>query len=126
MKMNRLNTYVCDKCNGMIVTDHSDVGVTPFMLKCRANHKCNGIMRSWFGRHIEGAVPTHEWYRRENTEAMKPEELDHHIKGGAFLRELKDTSPIGRISQNALARILNLRRNDAISGKKPDRNDDRT
>jgi hypothetical protein len=84
------NTYICQSCKGSIVTRYDNVGVTPFMLRCRATRGCQGMMQSQFGKIKEGDITTHEWFRRVDVENMNPDELQHHLQGGAFIRRIDE------------------------------------
>lgn len=44
----KYNMYVCEKCNGHILTQDQDIGVTPFMIKCKDPNEapCDGAMKS--------------------------------------------------------------------------------
>ena len=87
----RLNTYTCTTCKKEIVTREIHEGTTSFMLKCRATEGCPGKMESAFYSRIPANIkPTWEWYRRNDIENMGPEELDHHTKGGLFIRKIND------------------------------------
>lgn len=59
------NVYQCQKCRGHIVTVDVDSGVTPFMIRCRANFPstCDGDMESAFYRVSQDLIPQYGWFR---------------------------------------------------------------
>jgi len=85
----RFNTYTCQQCKKEIVTREIDEGTTSFLLQCRATEGCPGKMESAFYSRIPANIePTWEWYRRSDTNIMGPDELEHHTKGGLFIRRI--------------------------------------
>lgn len=87
----RLNVYTCEVCGADLFTNDRDIGVTPFMIKCREAN-CNGFARSHMYR-IEwekffGQQPTHEWFRPETLDGQDDETVEHLVKGGLLLREV--------------------------------------
>jgi hypothetical protein len=90
----RENVYTCPKCKGYTVTIDIDEGVTPFMLRCRANGEnvCDGMATSSFypqgPRPADIPPPSWEWYKptgreyRNLSKGMK----EHVDKGGLDIR----------------------------------------
>src|SRR5882724_11753926 len=97
-KANRINVYVCPKCDGYTVTIDIHVGVTPFMLRCRASGKegdCDGMAES--SLYPEGPPPpwipdpSWEWFKPVGSEYRKlSRDMKEHVdKGGLDLRKRK-------------------------------------
>lgn len=96
-EINRVNCYTCQICGGRIATIDRDMGVTPMYLGCKMTEGCVGMMISAFYR-VAGMTDlpsiSHEWYRETDQGAKKIDRrysgsLEHHKKGGLFLREIK-------------------------------------
>jgi len=88
---NRVNCYVCTKCDHITKTKDIDAGVTPFMFTCE---KCQGISRSSFYTDIAPEqTPTIEWFRPTLKQVLKmrkiPAMLDHVLSGGLDYRKIK-------------------------------------
>ena len=90
------NVYVCPKSH-MTVTVDVDVGVTPFILKCR-REGCDEFAQSRFypksPRHYSMPDPEWEWYRPGYEEYLLMEHDDHVEKGGLLIRRRTDRTPI--------------------------------
>lgn len=84
------NRYTCNECEGSIVTEDVDKGVTPAFIGCRAAEGCEGTMGSAFYHEDPDTPPDGEWYRppRERLETMSEEEREHVMKGGLVLRKV--------------------------------------
>lgn len=86
---NRVNTYSCVKCGHETQTKEVDAGCTPMSIQC----KCGGISRSHFYVGIAEKEPEKEWYRPSIQEVLKlrnkPRILEHVLKGGLLLRDIK-------------------------------------
>lgn len=87
---NRVNCYVCKKCEHITKTIDIDSGVTPFMHQCE---KCKEFATSTFYRDIAPDLkPTQEWYRPSLEQVMKMHRkekfnlLDHILQGGLDVR----------------------------------------
>ena len=89
------NVYTCPECGGLTVTVDIDVGVTPFLLGCRASGRegdCGGLAESAF--YPAGKRPSHipepvwEWYRPTDAEVekMSPAMQEHIHAGGLDIR----------------------------------------
>lgn len=86
------NLYTCMLCEGFIVTEDVDDGVTPMMLACRATSGCDGVMYSagYPPTEVIGdEQPTWEWYRPTLKQARRmSQEMQQHVaQGGLALRE---------------------------------------
>ena len=93
---NRINVWVCES-QGQInphqhVCKDVDAGVTPFIIQCRV---CKGEARSVmyrihpdFKKRLE---VKYEWYRPSLEETLKesPAMIDHILRGGLKMREIK-------------------------------------
>ena len=87
----RRNIYVCDACNGHIVTVDLEEGVTPFMLPCMCKEGCKGLMQSSMYRVFDQRMAaSHEWYRPAEAEiaALSPGYRDHVKNGGLLIRKV--------------------------------------
>lgn len=90
----RLNRYTCERCRGTVITIDREEGVTPFMVRCRADvfakGGCGAFMVSSFYRDVEG-VPTFEWRKPTKAEYRKysPEMRDHVDQGGLCIYPIK-------------------------------------
>lgn len=83
------NIYVCEKCFGHIVTVDLAEGVTPFMVGCKANDGCDGMMQSSFYRVYDQRIrPSYEWYRPNSLDGLKRGVHEHVENGGLLLREI--------------------------------------
>lgn len=82
------NIYVCEKCQGHVVTVDVDAGVTPFMLGCKATDGCKGMMKSSMYRVYDQTMKAaFEWHLQSSTVGMS-EAMNHHTEmGGLSLRE---------------------------------------
>jgi hypothetical protein len=108
----RENVYGCEY-GCLTVTVDVDVGVTPFMIKCRSvsrpdrpllarltgpDGECVGIAESCFypkkRRPPHIPEPTHEWYKPENIDGLSPQEIEHVNQGGLLLRPRTNRHPI--------------------------------
>lgn len=90
---NRVNCYVCTKCNLITKTIDVDAGVTPFMHTCE---HCGEIAHSTFYKDIAPhLMPTQEWYRPTLDQCFKMRNkqglLDHVLQGGLDVRKLETT-----------------------------------
>lgn len=84
---NKLNIYVCQACNGHIVTLDVDEGTTPFMIPCKATLGCKGVMRSSMYRVFDQTMAEGwQWYKPTNAEAVAPPYREHVRMGGLLLR----------------------------------------
>lgn len=84
----KLNIYTCDTCRGHIITRDLDTGVTPFMTSCHATPDCKGSMSSSFYRVAEQRTrASRVWARPIISDLLKPDVLEHVMKGGLILRE---------------------------------------
>jgi hypothetical protein len=83
------NRYTCQVCGGQIVTIDREVGVTPFMIKCRAPEGCSGDMYSAFYNEVNDE-PTYEWRKPTVAEYEKlhPREKDHVDQGGLLIYKI--------------------------------------
>lgn len=87
------NLYVCDTCEGHIVTVDVDEGVTPFMMNCQGadgllcKEACKGYMRSAMYRVPQDIKPSHEWYYPQDLREVKPNLMDHVTNGGLLFRK---------------------------------------
>jgi hypothetical protein len=88
----RKNKYVCDDpgCAHTITTVDIDEGVTPFMTACE---KCNGTAVSRMYRVDQTEVETHEWFRPQTLEGLKPHSQEHVRRGGLLLRKIERNEP---------------------------------
>ena len=93
--VNRENIYICQECNGYIVTVDIDRGTTPMMVACKAIG-CVGRMYSQ--GYPDGEKPDHigvatwYWFRPEcNALGLfdeNPDVNDHVLHGGLLLRSI--------------------------------------
>lgn len=89
---NRINVYQCRKCGGLTVTIDIHVGVTPFILNCRATGRegdCGGHAESWFYRTVAGIPPpAWEWFKPVGSEYRKLHRAmrEHVDMGGLDIR----------------------------------------
>lgn len=67
--MPTLNRYTCKKCEGSIVTQDLDDGVTPMFIGCRATDDCDGTMASSMYRSVTGS-PDYVWRKLTKAEYM--------------------------------------------------------
>lgn len=89
----RVNIYTCNDCGERVATKDTDVGVTPFMIGCRATDGCRGMMQSSLYRVSDPSLaPSLEWYRPDSTEGLSNGERQHVEMGGLLMRPLA-TSP---------------------------------
>ncbi len=72
-------------CGQQIITVDREPGVTPFMTACPF---CGGDTQSGFYRVPAGLQPSHEWYRPDTFEDLKPHTIEHILNGGLILREI--------------------------------------
>ena len=90
---NRVNCYVCP--SGHITkTKDVDAGVTPMFIQCET---CQAQARSSFFKDIApDKLPTQEYYRPDlnQTLKLKPEMLDHVLRGGLMLRKISKVEPV--------------------------------
>ena len=85
----KANIYVCATCRGHIVTRDRDVGVTPFMIPCKAADGCTGMMQSSMYRVFDQSIrESHEWFRPHSLKGLSPAGRDHVERGGLMLREV--------------------------------------
>lgn len=93
MAQGKKNVYRCSDCNETIATIDRDQGVTPFMIRCKADN-CKGMMESNFYRVAQNISATYEWYSPDEAERLKlkdqPAVLDHVEMGGLLLREINN------------------------------------
>lgn len=84
------NRYVCNCCQGEIVTIDIDGGVTPYLLLCRATPGCRGAMLSQWYQGAESLEPGWEFYHPEPEEysRLARNYKEHVDKGGLLLREI--------------------------------------
>jgi len=87
---NRINCYVCTKCDHITKTKDIDAGVTPFKFTCE---KCHGTATSSFFNDIApNQLPTFEWYRPTLKQVLKmrktPGMIDHILGGGLNYRKI--------------------------------------
>jgi hypothetical protein len=89
---NPFNCYTCTTCGGQIVTVDRDEGVTPFMVRCRAQKDCGGTMHSSFYTNVPLALqPTYEWRKptpQEYRKLDKATRTDHVDRGGLLMYRL--------------------------------------
>lgn len=94
-----LNVYICDECGGETVTVDVDEGVTPYMLRCRAEGKeptedsCPGFAKSSMYRPMMPYPPPKWIFYRPTTEEIEKAEpgmKKHAENGGLFLRPVKE------------------------------------
>ncbi len=84
------NIYVCQKCNGHIVTVDLEHGVTPFMVDCKATPACGGMMQSSMYRVFDQTMRAdHEWYKPTDfaLATMTPSTRRHVEQGGLLIRK---------------------------------------
>ncbi len=101
MSKDQRNVYICPSCAGQIVTIDREEGVTPFMLKCRAEDGChNGMMQSCFYIVPDDCPePQWEWYKPDKAEYDELDEYtrrDHVDRGGLLLRKIGEQGRMGR------------------------------
>lgn len=94
-KQGQRNAYKCEKCGKEMVTVNLTDGVTPFIVKCRANWpgQCGGMSQSRVYRIDQATPATWGWYRPNDTELdalefATPGVKEHVAKGGLMLRKL--------------------------------------
>lgn len=87
----KTNLYVCG-CGWNVITKDVDAGVTPLMIQCE---QCGRFAKSELYR-VKGEQQdqhTKEWYRPTLERVLKlrkkPEELNHVLRGGLLLRDIK-------------------------------------
>lgn len=85
----RINQYTCQECGGVITTIDRAVGVTPFMLLCRATSGCQGSMHSSMYRVDQDLVPDYEWYKPKKL-PRDPEMRDYIKRGGLEIRRIME------------------------------------
>lgn len=92
MPRGRVNAYLCRDCRGYTMTVDVDEGVTPFMLRCRAEGEhgdCGGKAQSLFYR-LPPALPEPAWefYRPDEAELATLDRASraHVQQGGLLLR----------------------------------------
>lgn len=73
-------------CGRQTVTIDREPGVTPFIIGCP---DCGGEAQSSMYRVPANLDPTHEWYRPDSLDGLKPGERDHVERGGLLLRPIK-------------------------------------
>jgi len=93
MNKGKKNIYTCKICGGKIVTIDKDDGITPFMIDCQVNEKCEGYMHSSFYAIDQSLEPKFEWCRPDSLD-IYPEEFreamkEHIDKGGLDIRRIK-------------------------------------
>jgi hypothetical protein len=77
-------------CGWKAITIDREPGVTPFLIKCEG---CGGDAQSSFYRVPANLDATHEWYRPDSFEGLKPGEIEHVKKGGLLLRRIEGEHP---------------------------------
>lgn len=86
------NAYRCEKCKGEIVTVNLSDGVTPFMIRCRANWpgECGGMAQSRMYNIDQSRPALWGWYTpdAEALAKLDSETQEHVRKGGLILRKL--------------------------------------
>ena len=95
------NHYTCQTCGMVTITKHEDDGVTPFMLRCRANPHCDGTAYSnvYKGPQDESQQPHVIWFRPKGRRALlaalkllprqvRNDVREHFDKGGCLSREV--------------------------------------
>jgi hypothetical protein len=92
--MNKKNVYTCRLCGGSIVTIDIDEGVTPFMIECKANEDCDGVMHSSFYSVDQSLEPEFEWYKPTSFDHYPSEyrkDMIRHVEdGGLDIRRIKN------------------------------------
>ena len=81
------NSYLCKKCLGIVVTIDIDEGVTPFMMKCRADPGCGGESYSAMYRNVPNIKPHYLWRKPTPDEykASSKDTKNHFDQGGLDL-----------------------------------------
>ena len=87
------NIYDCQQCGGETVTRHADGaedGVTPMMIRCRANADCSGVAYSRFYKVSPEELQRAEWEWFKPTgrayRKLSSEMREHVDLGGLSLR----------------------------------------
>ena len=86
----RINNYVCESCEHVVVTLNLNTGTTPFGIKCT---KCGGHECYSEFYCIRKTSPIELlWYRPDEKELrdMYPSTINHVLGGGLIHKELKD------------------------------------
>ena len=93
-QLDKLNIWDCQLCGLPHICVDRDIGVTPFILRCRLTPGCKGMAESRFYRLPADNLlkPQFEWYRPKPGESfpnMNDAGMIQHIqKGGLMLREI--------------------------------------
>ena len=81
------DVYVCEDCEHTSITAYTDLGVTPFCMKCPI---CGSTMihKQTLKEKYVG-IPIKEWVRPTLEQSLKLNDyqLDHLFRGGLFLKE---------------------------------------
>lgn len=102
---NPINVYQCEKCGGETVTIDREEGVTPFMIRCRANTECGGMMNSTFYMASQDLTPKFEWRKPTPVEYEKLDKAtrkDHVDRGGLLLYPIAPEKRIAEIITRSL------------------------
>lgn len=100
-----INVYQCEKCGGETVTVDREEGVTPFMIRCRADAKRGGMMSSTFYMAPQDLAPTYEWRKPTPAEYKKLDKAtrkDHVDRGGLLLYRIEPEKRIAAIIERSL------------------------
>lgn len=78
------NSYTCEECGVMVITQDMDEGVTPFMIKCRGTDGCEGHSLSGMYGKLPEVRPHFIWRKPTPEEYLKMGRgmKEHVDKGG--------------------------------------------
>lgn len=98
------NSYQCTTCRGIVFTEDAAVGVTPFMMGCRASDGCTGTMESAFYNLPEQAAlvrPHYVWRKptREEYDKMNRPMKMHIDQGGLELYPLGPAPEVEKLER---------------------------
>jgi hypothetical protein len=88
VKDNKINCYICNKCDHITKTIEIDIGSIPFMFNCE---KCDGMGTTTFSKDIAPTQKsTIEWYRPSLKEVLtyKDYKQERILDGGLEHRKI--------------------------------------
>jgi hypothetical protein len=94
----KINTYTCNTCDGVLVSEDVDAGTTPMFLACKVRMHCPGRMISAMYRCSQALTPEWQWYRPPTMAGLSPEMQEHVRAGGLVLRLIEAGSVQGGVS----------------------------
>lgn len=90
-----VDVYLCEKCDGIVLTRYRDKGVTPFMIRCRCCEKGLMMHKETISERqaeyicLTQGIKVKEWVRPTFDRLLKLNEgtQEHVLNGGLILEE---------------------------------------